>query len=181
MSEYSIDSILKKAHELGASDLHFSVGEVPSFRIDGKIIKSKLPPVTDDDMMEAIDTMAPVSMRDKIFRSYDSDFPYEIENVSRFRVNLAMSFGYHSMTVRMIPFDIPSLNDLNLPKNLEKALVCDSAATVIGSVLGTSNVTTYVESSVGIEAGGRTGLTALSAALCFGKQHPCLQGGSDGI
>ena len=56
----------------------------------------------------------------------------------------------------------------NMPKNLEKALVCDSITTVIGSMLGTSNVTTYVESSVGIEAGGRTGLTAVSTAICFG-------------
>ena len=56
----------------------------------------------------------------------------------------------------------------NMPKNLERALVCDSTTTIIGSLLGTSNVTTYVESSVGIEAGGRTGLTAVSAALCFG-------------
>jgi AGZA family xanthine/uracil permease-like MFS transporter len=56
----------------------------------------------------------------------------------------------------------------NMPKNLEKALVCDSAASIVGSMLGTSNITTYVESSVGIEAGGRTGLTAVSAALCFG-------------
>ena len=58
--------------------------------------------------------------------------------------------------------------DGNMPKNLEKALICDSSTTIIGSLLGTSNVTTYVESSVGIEAGGRTGLTAVSAALCFG-------------
>ena len=58
--------------------------------------------------------------------------------------------------------------DGNMPKNLERALVCDSSTTIIGSLLGTSNVTTYVESSVGIEAGGRTGLTAVSAALCFG-------------
>lgn len=56
----------------------------------------------------------------------------------------------------------------NMPKNLERALVCDSATTIIGSLLGTSNVTTYVESGVGIQAGGRTGLTAVSAALCFG-------------
>ena len=56
----------------------------------------------------------------------------------------------------------------NMPKNLERALICDSSTTIIGSILGTSNVTTYVESSVGIDAGGRTGLTAVSAALCFG-------------
>lgn len=58
--------------------------------------------------------------------------------------------------------------DGKMPKNLERALVCDSISTSIGALLGTSNVTTYVESSVGIEQGGRTGLTAVSAALCFG-------------
>ena len=58
-------------------------------------------------------------------------------------------------------------NDGKMPKNLERALVCDSSATIFGALLGTSNVTTYVESSVGIEAGGRTGLTAISAAICF--------------
>ena len=58
--------------------------------------------------------------------------------------------------------------DGNMPKKLERALVCDSSTTIIGALLGTSNVTTYVESSVGIEAGGRTGLTAVFAGLCFG-------------
>lgn len=55
-----------------------------------------------------------------------------------------------------------------MPKNLEKALVCDSSATIFAAIFGSSNVTTYVESSVGIEAGGKTGLTAVSAAICFG-------------
>lgn len=57
--------------------------------------------------------------------------------------------------------------DGNLPKKLEKALFADSIATSIGALLGTSNITTYVESSVGIDSGGRTGLTAVSAAGCF--------------
>ena len=55
----------------------------------------------------------------------------------------------------------------NLPQNLERALVCDSLGTMLGSCFGTSNLTTYVESTVGIDAGGRTGLTAASAAICF--------------
>lgn len=55
----------------------------------------------------------------------------------------------------------------NVSKNLERAMVCDSLATTTGALLGTSNVVTYVESSVGIEAGGRTGLTAVAGAICF--------------
>jgi len=142
MSDYTIDSLLKKAHELGASDLHFIVGEVPSFRIDGKIIKSKLPVVTDEDMMKAIDLMAPVSMRDKIFRSYDSDFPYEIEGVSRFRVNLAMSFGYHSMTIRLVSYDIPSFEHLGLPKVIENFSNLENGIVLVTGVAGSGKSTT---------------------------------------
>ena len=56
----------------------------------------------------------------------------------------------------------------NMSKNLERAMISDSLATTVGALFGTSNVTTYVESSAGIEVGGRTGLTAVFAALCFG-------------
>ena len=53
------------------------------------------------------------------------------------------------------------------PVRVEKAMLCDSVATVSGSVFGTSTVTTFVESSSGVAAGGRTGLTSLVTALCF--------------
>ncbi|MBW3083589.1 NCS2 family permease [Bifidobacterium phasiani] len=50
---------------------------------------------------------------------------------------------------------------------MDKALFADSIATSIGAICGTSNTTTYVESSAGIGAGGRTGLTSVVVALCF--------------
>jgi len=50
---------------------------------------------------------------------------------------------------------------------LDKALFADATATSIGSLLGTSNVTTYVESASGIGAGGRTGLTSVFVAMFF--------------
>lgn len=50
---------------------------------------------------------------------------------------------------------------------MDRALFADSIATSIGALFGTSNVTTYVESSAGIEAGGRTGLTAVTVAVLF--------------
>lgn len=142
MSEYTINSLLQKAAELKASDLHFIVGEVPAFRINGKIIKSKLAPVTEDNMIEAIDTMAPVSMRDKIFNSYDTDFPYEIEGVSRFRVNIAMSFGYHSMTIRLVPYEIPTFDDLHLPHTLEQFSQFDNGIVLVTGVAGSGKSTT---------------------------------------
>jgi AGZA family xanthine/uracil permease-like MFS transporter len=53
-----------------------------------------------------------------------------------------------------------------LPR-LKQALLADSSATLIGSLLGTSNTTSYIESAAGVKAGGRTGLTALVVAVLF--------------
>ena len=53
------------------------------------------------------------------------------------------------------------------PLRYSRIMYSDSIATVIGSVMGTSTVTTFVESGAGIAAGGRTGLTALTVALLF--------------
>lgn len=53
------------------------------------------------------------------------------------------------------------------PLNYSKIMYSDSIATCVGAVAGTSTVTTFVESGVGVAAGGRTGLTALTTAILF--------------
>ncbi|HEY9280862.1 MAG TPA: NCS2 family permease [Eoetvoesiella sp.] len=53
------------------------------------------------------------------------------------------------------------------PSRLGRALFADSTAIVAGSFLGTSSTTAYVESASGVQAGGRTGLTALTVAVLF--------------
>lgn len=56
--------------------------------------------------------------------------------------------------------------DGNLP-NAGGALLADAVGTVVGACMGTSTVTSYVESSAGVAAGGKTGLTAITAAVMF--------------
>ena len=57
--------------------------------------------------------------------------------------------------------------DGNMP-NMKQALAADAVGTIVGSVTGTSTVTTFIESASGVEAGGRTGLTAIVTAILFG-------------
>jgi len=54
----------------------------------------------------------------------------------------------------------------NLPK-VGRAFMADACAAMFGSTLGTSTVTSYIESAAGVEAGGRTGLTSIVTAICF--------------
>ena len=58
-------------------------------------------------------------------------------------------------------------NGSGFKTKMDKALFADSVATSIGAICGTSNTTTYVESSAGIAAGGRTGLTSVFVSLFF--------------
>jgi len=53
------------------------------------------------------------------------------------------------------------------PKNIKKAFVADSLATVFGAMAGTSTTTTYIESSTGVSVGGRTGIASIVTAFCF--------------
>ena len=57
-------------------------------------------------------------------------------------------------------------DDGKLPR-LRRALLSDSSATVVGALAGTSSTTSYIESAAGVEAGGRTGLTAVVCGLLF--------------
>jgi AGZA family xanthine/uracil permease-like MFS transporter len=52
-------------------------------------------------------------------------------------------------------------------ENLDKALISDSIAAVAGALLGTSTVTTYIESATGVAEGGRTGLTAVTTGILY--------------
>ena len=56
--------------------------------------------------------------------------------------------------------------DGNIP-HLKNAFMADAIGTTVGAVLGTSTVTTYVESASGVNVGGRSGLTSFTAAICF--------------
>ncbi|RRC92659.1 NCS2 family permease [Erysipelotrichaceae bacterium OH741_COT-311] len=59
------------------------------------------------------------------------------------------------------------VNEAGEMKNIEKALLADSVGTVVGATLGTSTVTSFIESGSGVAAGGRTGLTAVVTGVCF--------------
>ena len=59
------------------------------------------------------------------------------------------------------------INDDGEVEDIDRALLADSSATVIGALAGTSSTTSYIESGAGVKEGGRTGLTAVTVAVLF--------------
>lgn len=99
------------------------------------------------------------------------DFGYVFENIARsIPLILAILFVdvFDNMgTLIGVTSRAGLLDDKgNLPR-VGRVLAADASAAMVGATLGTSTVTSYIESAAGVEEGGRTGLTALVVSVCF--------------
>ena len=76
-------------------------------------------------------------------------------------------FEWHNiLTIDMVVV-VGMVDDDGNVKNLNQAFMADAVGTTVGAMLGSSTVTTYVESASGVNVGGRSGLTSFTTALCF--------------
>lgn len=99
----------------------------------------------------------------EIFGSADSIFTFIVVVFSFLFVDLFDTLG----TLMGVAEKAGYLNEKGELPKIKQAFLADAIGTTAGAVLGTSTVTTFVESSAGVMEGGRTGLTAISTAVCF--------------
>lgn len=116
---FNIEEFLTKVNKTKASDIHIKIGKQPSLRISGSIVKIDEPAITKEDFENILKTMLYGDLADRIKTKNDIDFTYEIPNVSRYRVNYCKELGYPKLTLRTIPYQIPTLEELSLPDSLD--------------------------------------------------------------
>lgn len=80
---------------------------------------------------------------------------------------LVMDFVDTTGTLLGLAYKSGLLDERGQLPEIEKPMICDSLATVVGALLGTTTAGTYIESATGIEAGGRSGFTSVVTALLF--------------
>ena len=109
----------------------------------------------------------------KLGETFGQCFSFDFSNVKIFDfITVILAFLFVDLfdtlgTVIGIGAKANMLDEEGRLPNLQRALLADAIATSAGAILGTSTTTTFVESSAGVEAGGRTGLTALTAGVLF--------------
>ncbi|MBQ1554323.1 MAG: NCS2 family permease [Clostridia bacterium] len=108
------------------------------------------------------------SMFGKCFTSFGDLFSAPLASLLATMITLVLVDMFDTIGTLIGAADKAGYLDENgdLPK-IEKAMLADAIATSTGAIVGTSTVTTYVESTSGISAGGRTGLTSTVTGLCF--------------
>lgn len=110
-----IEDLFKTQVERKASDLHLCAGVPPQLRIDGRLVLTEFDVLGADDVKELAYEIMTSSQR-KIFEEYkELDFSYSLKGVSRFRINIFLQRGTLSLSARAIPFEVPSMEELNIP------------------------------------------------------------------
>jgi twitching motility protein PilT len=114
-------AVLSKMVEVQASDVHLTAGFPPAIRVRGRIS-----PMDEHATLSAADTREIVysilndAQRKRFENNLQLDFAYSIPGVARFRVNCFFQRGAVSAAIRLIPQNIRSLGELNLPSVLEE-------------------------------------------------------------
>ena len=137
-----IDRFLKLMNDRGASDLHLSVGRPPMFRQSGRIVPIRYRVLSDTDFEQLMKPMTP----DDIWAGYveegDADYAYEVPGLARFRVNLFEQERGHGAVFRIIPENILTLDQLQMPRSVRNLAHLDGGLVLVTGPTGSGKSTT---------------------------------------
>src|SRR5579859_6369516 len=120
----NIDELLKVACENKASDLHLKVGNYPYNRVDGELNPlTQFPRISSEDMLNMAFSMMSNRQKQKFKEETELDMAYGVAGLGRFRVNVFQQRGNVGMVLRVIPTKIRTLEELYLPKVIDK--ICE--------------------------------------------------------
>jgi len=137
-----LESLLVGAKERGASDVHLKVGSPPVLRVDGLLERLDEDIVIESDMEEVVESMATEQEIDRFHSTKELDLHYEIDGVSRFRVNVSREDGDLRMVMRLIPLRPPTIDELELPPVLKDVCRQHSGLVLVTGHAGCGKSTT---------------------------------------
>ena len=140
-----LNGLLRRAVELGASDIHLKVGQPPILRRDGDLEPMEDSPALDETRLDAILHIVGARAPEKLQHFYDVgdlDIAYQDEDLPRFRVNAYRQRGAISFAFRVIPKTVPSFEQLNLPLGVKKLAEEHRGLVLVTGATGSGKTTT---------------------------------------
>ncbi|MDF1561746.1 MAG: PilT/PilU family type 4a pilus ATPase [Deltaproteobacteria bacterium] len=143
MTEQQLQGILETAVRNQASDVHFEVGYPPVFRVLGDLVAVKGPALTPADTTSvARYVLAEEGEGERLEKINEHDTSYAIPGVSRFRANVFRQRGELGVVMRIIPFHIRSLEELQLPRVLTDIALMPRGLILVTGATGMGKSTT---------------------------------------
>lgn len=140
--EFVLRDALDEMVRRNASDLHLKAGRPPVLRIHGELHDSTLAPLRPDDLRRAADQILNPRQREQFAERKEIDFAIGVQGLGRFRTNIFQQRGTLGFSFRAIPFEVPSLDDLELPEVLQQIALAPRGLVLVTGVTGSGKSTT---------------------------------------
>jgi len=138
-----MENIIKAAVERGASDVHIKAGDVFRARIDGKLTPLTKQRLTPEQTKAIALKLIPVEDdRKRIDQLKDYDCSWGAPGIGRFRVNILRQRSSFSIIMRVIPFEVPTVDKLGLPAALERVAESERGMILVTGVTGSGKSST---------------------------------------
>lgn len=137
-----IDSFFKLMSEQKASDLHLSTNNAPMLRINGDLVRVDFPPMSNDDLKAMVYEIAPEGKIKSFEETLDVDFGYEVPGIARYRANFFQQKYGISAVFRLIPSNVQTVDDLNLPPVLKRFPMLKKGLVLVTGPTGSGKSTT---------------------------------------
>ena len=138
-----LNEILGIAIKAGASDIHIKAGLPPIFRIDGELYPYKEAPRLSPDVVNKIAFgIMTKGQQDKFKEAGECDLAYGVPGLGRFRVNIFQQRGTIGVVLRVIPFGVKTIEDLNLPPVIAKLAMENRGLILVTGTTGSGKSTT---------------------------------------
>jgi twitching motility protein PilT len=142
MGKIGLPALLKTMVDEDASDLHITVGVPPEFRIQGKMVKVRLDPLSAQEAKDLCYSVLTDAQKLEFEKNLDIDFSFGIKDLARFRGNLFFQRGNVAGVFRRIPLVIPDFESLRLPAVLKRIIRRPNGLILITGPTGSGKSTT---------------------------------------
>lgn len=138
----TLDQLLTMAVERKASDVHIVPMEPPIFRINRDMIKLEQPILTPDNVKELLVQVIKPYQVEMLKKDLELDFSHSIQDVARFRGNAMFQRGSVAVALRIVPFEIPNIDDLGLLQGVRDLCFLPRGLVLVTGPTGSGKSTT---------------------------------------
>jgi twitching motility protein PilT len=139
-----LQQILYSMVDKKASDVHLKAGSLPLFRIDGDLIPQGETPLTPQELAEVASVLMDEKQQRLFFEEHrEVDLAYAVEGLARFRTNSMWQRGLPEIIMRVIPQNIPRLEDISMPTAVLKQIAMEQRGLIlVTGITGSGKSTT---------------------------------------
>lgn len=136
-----IDDLLRELVQRDASDLHIKAGNPPLMRIRGDLKRTAYPALSEQEVTELMLSILTDDRKERLFNFKELDLSYHVPGLSRFRVNMYWQRGKIGAVFRVIPFNIRTIDELNMPMASKRIAIAPRGLVLVTGPTGSGKST----------------------------------------